>query len=751
MNKWIFTLSLMGALAVGANADVTKDTDNCYMIGTPSQLLEFAEIVNAASEPDPELCGKLTANIEFNPGQTLLNENMTGFKAGNAAEANNWTPMKNFSGKFDGKGYSISGIYYGHTPKKDDEGNFAKDDKNNNIIEWPDKAGLFINLGDGATVKNLRIVDSYFGASLRVGSIAAEVTGKGVTIDRCSFAGLVSTILVNDRQEGKDKTANQKACESDDKTEEEVKKCKEEYKAILDSYLANNVFIGGLTGVLETSASLTIQSSINIGTILQNSASDYGSDIQRGGIIGLAQKGSDCTINNTHGAGLVAQKAASSITNSEPEKIQKDNRVYCLGTGKVCNVNNCDLENDIKKEEKVQKIDEKTALKYADKIIAACEREYMREYTESFGFKGVSLKYGTRDDGRKIVIAHITENDASRDDNVLQELVIPEDFPADSVDFDRPFKENSSTVMIPFDIAAANVKNYDGVNVLLGSVKSISCKNDEVKECEANAANAQSQISAHTPYLVSAFPINQDADPIGDIPIGRTIHFHGPVVLKKIDKATNPTGEYKVSIPETNWTLVGTYKTLITTSKDDASAESDYEKVSKLGKIFGFVGSADVSDGGHDFTLGEFARAGHNVRTREMRSYLIYNPPEIQKMAPAINGVQRAAALSTESAELPSSIPVTFESRPIIPVTAFVDTTLKPTTMVSVIFPTYSDEDDELEDSEEEGTTAITKPFMIPMKANKIDRWQDAMGRRLNGKPTKHGTYFKNGIPVIIK
>ena len=53
MKKWIYTLSLMGALAVGANADVTKDTDNCYMIGTPSQLLEFAGIVNAATEPLP--------------------------------------------------------------------------------------------------------------------------------------------------------------------------------------------------------------------------------------------------------------------------------------------------------------------------------------------------------------------------------------------------------------------------------------------------------------------------------------------------------------------------------------------------------------------------------------------------------------------------------------------------------------------------------------------------------------------------
>lgn len=696
MKKWIYTLSLMGALAVGANADVTKDTDNCYMIGTPSQLLEFAGIVNAATEPNPELCGKLTANIEFNP-TTLLNENMTGFATGNAAESNNWTPMENFYGTFNGQGYSISGIYYGHTASKDDE------DKD--IIQWPDKAGLFINLNDGATVKNLRIVDSYFGASLRVGSIAAEVSGTGVTIDRCSFAGLVSTINKNARPQ-------------DNQTKE---------------YLQTNVFIGGLIGTIIENASLTITSSITMGNILPGTSGTYGGDIQRGGVVGLAQSGSSIRIENTHGIGLVHNQNQYSITKTALKGTwSSDDRIFCAGSGSVCNKRYCNLAEESE----------------INDIIAACEREYIKDLVGSIGFEGVALEYGTRDDGRKIVIAHITENDTTRNDKVLQELVIPEDFPADSVDFDRPFKGNSSTVMIPFDIAAANVTNYDGDNVLLGSVESISCKNDKVKECEATAANAQAQIEAHTPYLVSAFDVNQEMEPIGNIPVGQTIHFHGPVVLKK-NKADD---SYKVSVGD-DWSLVGTYKTLITTSSEDA--ESDYEKVSMLGKIFGFVGTAEISDGEgdnkHNFTLGEFARAGHNVRTREMRSYLIYDPPAIQKMAPAINGVQRAAALSTESAELPSSIPVTFESRPIIPVTAFVDTTLKPTTMVSVIFPTYSDEDDELEDSKEEGTTFIKKPFISPLKSNKLDSWRDVKGRHLNGKPNVPGTFFKNGIPVIIK
>lgn len=706
MKKLVYTLSLMGALAVGANAGVTKvtpantDAEGCYLIGSAGELLGFAEIVNGIPADaengieevpaKPGVCGKLTSNISF-LDRTLLNADLTGFNGDQAPDANNWTPMENFSGKFDGQGYTISGLFYGGTDVTNAEG-------------WPEKAGLFINLGDNAIVNRLSISDSYFGATSRAGSIAAVISGTNVTINRCSFDGIVNTVREKART-----TSVSEAAQS---------------------------HIGGLIGILENSASLKLTSSINMGNIILGSDTDYGKNLNRGGIIGRAEPESDITIQNTHGIGFVNLKTNNAITSTEDTPSYSKNKiaVYCIGTGKVCNKNFCGLTKD---SSTVQ-------------IIAACEKAYTQHLTNTIGFEGVSLEYGTRDDGRKIVIAHITENDASRDDNVLQKLVIPEDFPADSVDFDRPFKGNSSTVMIPFDIAAANVTNYNGNNVLLGSVESISCKNDEVKECEATAANAQAQIEAHTPYLVSAFDVNQEMEPIGNIPVGQTIHFHGPVVLKK----NNADDSYKVSVGD-DWSLVGTYKTLITTSSEDAA--SDYEKVSMLGKIFGFVGTAEISDGEgdnkHDFTLGEFARAGHNVRTREMRSYLIYSVPN-PSPKPSINGMQRMAALSTEGeVELPSSIPVTFESRPIIPVPAFVDTTVKPTTMVQVIMPSYSDDecDSEEGECEEEGTAAIAKPFISPLKSNKVDRWQDAMGRSLNGKPTKHGSYFKNGIPVIIK
>ena len=33
----------------------------------------------------------------------------------------------------------------------------------------------------------------------------------------------------------------------------------------------------------------------------------------------------------------------------------------------------------------------------------------------------------------------------------------------------------------------------------------------------------------------------------------------------------------------------------------------------------------------------------------------------------------------------------------------------------------------------------------------KVDRWYDLQGRKLNGKPTTKGSYFKNGRRVIVK
>ncbi|MCQ2096629.1 MAG: hypothetical protein MJY87_01635 [Fibrobacter sp.] len=92
------------------------------------------------------------------------------------------------------------------------------------------------------------------------------------------------------------------------------------------------------------------------------------------------------------------------------------------------------------------------------------------------------------------------------------------------------------------------------------------------------------------------------------------------------------------------------------------------------------------------------------------------------------------------------------EKEIIMPTRTFIkDTTIKPTVIVSTIRLEYPSGEDEENDDPEEGTTFIKKPFISPLKSNKLDSRRDIKGRRLNGKPNFPGTYFKNGIPVIIK
>ncbi len=79
-------------------------------------------------------------------------------------------PIPSFSGTFDGRGYTISGL---------------------ELSEKDAPAGLFALLREGAAVKNLNVsgVVTPSGAAVRVGGIAGENRG---TISDCSFAGTVS-------------------------------------------------------------------------------------------------------------------------------------------------------------------------------------------------------------------------------------------------------------------------------------------------------------------------------------------------------------------------------------------------------------------------------------------------------------------------------------------------------------------------------------------------------------------------------
>lgn len=699
MKKWIYTLSLMGALAVGANADEIEHhtpqlVDGCYEIGTAAELFGFADIVNGTNgaTKNASACGKLVHDLRivqfperpvenddptdegnddsgeeqqyaFGPNNHVVDNTLN---IHNVPEENIWTPMVDFAGTFDGQGHTISGLFY--------SGN---------------NAGFFASLTGNATVKRLNVNDSYFASDDNAGGFVAIVGGDGATIaiEECNFKGLVQTITHTDQA-------------------------------------AKTASIGGFIGIINnTLTSFTMKSCANEGNINPGI-----SDGNTGGFIGTvsASLENKMTFRDCFSYGFVGSKGQRGFVGTaltDQSKVTREN-IYCYGTGKYCKTTECTNDDPL--------------LVCKDKLKQKIITDLQSLKTP---FKGMTFEFNAEG---HIIIAHITEWENKESQAVLQELSIPQTVIADSVTFDRIFNGSTATVMLPFDIAPSNVTNDDGSPIKF--VKIPSLKKGDGK-WTAEATTESGSINAHTPYLVES--------------AAGEMHFHGPVTLNKNDtiivqiKGSDKKikqNEYE-SVISSSWSLVGTYKTMNTTTVSDANVKdttSEYVKESNLGKIYGFVGTADVSDNGYNFTLGEFAVAGHNVRTREMRAYLIYkdNTPS-PASAPAYNGMPMLRAAPAVE-EFPSRIPVIYNAKTIVPVGQFVDPTLKTTKVIATINvkPTETDCNDE---SCEEGPLTVTKPFISPLKSNKVDRWQDAMGRRLNGKPTKRGSYFKNGISVIIK
>lgn len=684
MKKWIYTLSLMGALAVGANADViTHETptlvDGCYQITNAGELFGFADIVNGirnaenpeeySQAPQPGVCGKLVADIRVvavdspsDKGNHVVSDDL---KSVSVPEDNHWTPMMNFSGTFDGQGHTISGLYY--------SGN---------------NAGFFASLS-GAKIKNLRITDSYFEAENKVGSLAANISGT-TTIEGYQFIGIINT-------NGSETNA------------------------------------GGVIGSISASSELTLFNVIVEGTVVPNIKNSSG------GVIGYSESNTKISFNTCYVKVLVGGSFQRSvigdiITTEKSINLVNNSSIYCAGTGEKCNYKNmCKytvIDDETKKEQEA-----------ANKNVSVCRERFAQSLIDTLlnkqkiELKGISIEQDENNPTK--IIAHITEWKTFNEE-VLEELSISQDMMVDSVDFDRVFSGKSSTIMLPFDIAPSNVKDANGYLVNFNTVPSLSY-DEELGKWNATATTETAVIEAHRPYLISSVTGN--------------IHFHGPVTLKKttnkINKQEIQINEHEISTNDPNWTLVGTYKTMLTTSTTEGTA-SEYEKESNLGRIYGFVGTnvkENEDDENYTFSIGQFAKAGHNVRTREMRAYLIYKGTQIAvNPAPSLNGVTKFAPLAIAIDDLPNAIEINVTNKPIIEgeqITTF-------TKIVNVIKIEVPEESCDAEKCEDDITT-ISKPFLAQLKANKVDRWQDAMGRRLKNKPTKHGTYFKNGIPVIIK
>lgn len=274
--------------------------------------------------------------------------------------------------------------------------------------------------------------------------------------------------------------------------------------------------------------------------------------------------------------------------------------------------------------------------------------------------------------------------------STADELYIPEDIEVAKVVLDRKFNAGvTSTVMLPFTIEAYKL------NAELLYIKSV----------DATGADAETEtetVQAYTPYFVGEGVTSITVD--------------GAVALKKT------TGSEEVSSDIGNWS----FKARLTSKIWDAADGKSYT-YSPI--------EVKNSEGETSVEKGAFAKIGKNVRVRPMRAYLYYNGSAATPFA----AKARAGATLMNSnvialEDLPASIPVRFIHKDIV---------------VEKIVEPEEEEIATIEGDSEE-VQAIAKPIMTPAMV-KSNRWFDLKGRRLNSKPTAHGTYINNDIPVVVK
>ena len=163
-----------------------------YQIGTAAELYWFAGLVNGDTnvcnfnaDTNPEgtqqnkaACAVLTANIVVNSGLVDCNTMLGSLEydtSGNVTNGSNfvaWTPIgfnyQNYIGTFDGKGYTVSGLYFNDTSKE--------------------KVGLFGRVDSGGKISNVGVLDSYFEFKMQGGGICGLNYGE---INNCTNGGTV--------------------------------------------------------------------------------------------------------------------------------------------------------------------------------------------------------------------------------------------------------------------------------------------------------------------------------------------------------------------------------------------------------------------------------------------------------------------------------------------------------------------------------------------------------------------------------
>ena len=168
--------TVQGTLVTESNCsslNLSADFVGYYAISNSGQLYWFANEVNNGNAT---INAVLTADIVVN--ENVLNDDGTL----NGTPTYSWTPIgtssKNYKGTFDGNGHTVSGLYFSNTT------NSAYPNGGNYV-------GL-IGYANGATIKNVGVIDSYLRGYQYVGGICGYGYNTNTNITNCYNTGSVS-------------------------------------------------------------------------------------------------------------------------------------------------------------------------------------------------------------------------------------------------------------------------------------------------------------------------------------------------------------------------------------------------------------------------------------------------------------------------------------------------------------------------------------------------------------------------------
>ena len=185
-SRWLFTMllfvttmimpSMMWAKSISPTRPNGEGTaENPYQIGTAAELYWFAGLVNGTLvdvEKDASANAKLMNDITVNTGVLDANKDLVSGK-----DFIPWTPIGTsdvpYTGTFNGKGYTISGLYF------------------NNPTSY--YVGLFGCIGANGKISNVGVLDSYFQFCALGGGVCGNNNGE---LQNCSNS---STVINNGR------------------------------------------------------------------------------------------------------------------------------------------------------------------------------------------------------------------------------------------------------------------------------------------------------------------------------------------------------------------------------------------------------------------------------------------------------------------------------------------------------------------------------------------------------------------------